>query len=66
MNLGIVFFDDGIRYPLQVFAAPVDLKLTGNRIHEAFVSFKNGRRTGNSVFSKQGGMRPPKGRMRIG
>lgn len=56
MNLRVVFLEDRSGDSFQVFALPVDFEVAGNRVHEAFVAFKDFQRTGNATHGEEGGV----------
>ena len=53
MNFSIVFLHDCPSGALQVFRRPVDMKFTGNRLHEALVPFENFWRSGYPAHGQE-------------
>src|SRR5208283_1338567 len=56
MYFSIVFLQNCAVHRLKVLFLPVNLEAPGNRIHEAFVSFKNFQRTSDSLAAQKSGM----------
>src|SRR6266566_7197062 len=65
MKLGVVLLDARTPYSLKVLLRPVQLKASGNGIHQAFVALKNFQGTGYPAHSKEGSMSSAESCVRI-
>src|SRR6266480_6787098 len=65
MKLCIVLLDARTPYSLQVLLRPVQLKASGNGIHQAFGALKNFQGTGYPSHSKEGSMSSAESCVRI-
>src|SRR6266566_2346379 len=66
MKLCIVLLDARTTYSLQVLLRPVQLKASGNGVHQAFVALKNFQGAGYPAHSKEGSMSSAESCVRIG
>ena len=61
MKLGVVLFDAGTSHGLKVLLRPVQLKASGNGVHQALVALKDFQGAGYAAHSQERCMRGTKG-----
>src|SRR5437763_11288560 len=65
MKLSVVLLDTGMSHGLKVLLRPVQLKVSGNGIHQALVALEDFQRTRNAAHGKEGGVSSSKSGVRI-